>query len=267
MPPGIGTAGKGTLMSEGFVRRGFDPEDRSCFSAAALPLLRRAAREIEWLLDRGYARDPVLALVGGHHQLTIRQRQALLRSTASTRQYRHRRETMRPWRDAASGPLLLDGFNLLITLETALSGSLLLMGGDGVIRDLAGLRGTYRLIAQTDMAIDLLGAALDDLAVPEVRILLDQPVSNSGRLRQRILERSAGWPTSIDVALVTDPDPLLASGDRIVTADSRLLDACGGWFNLAHRIVGRSIPDAWVVQFREPGDEQDDEPEGPGAGE
>lgn len=239
-------------MSEDFIRRGFDPDDRRCFSADALPCLQRACTEIEWLLDRGYPQGPVLAMVGSHHQLTARQRLALQRSTASAGQYQRRQATLLPWPDAADGELLIDGFNLIITLETALSDSLLILGGDGAVRDLAGLRGTYRLIAQTDTAIDLIGAELAALAVPGVRFLLDQPVSNSGRLRQRILERSAGWPLRAEVTLVPDPDPLLAGGDRIVTADSALLDTCSGWFSLARRIISHAIPEAWLVDIHGP---------------
>ena len=37
--------------------------------------------------------------------------------------------------------LFIDGFNLIITLEVALSGSSVLLGKDQVLRDLAGLRG------------------------------------------------------------------------------------------------------------------------------
>lgn len=54
----------------------------------------------------------------------------------------------------------IDGFNTVITLEVALSASLLLKCMDGTIRDLAGLRGTYCLIDKTDTAILLIGNIL-----------------------------------------------------------------------------------------------------------
>ena len=234
-------------MTQDDIRRGFDPDDHCRFSTAALVRLHLACDEVEWLLDRGYTQGSVLDLVGSHHQLTARQRLALQRCTATADQYRRRQHTRLPWRAASQGEVLIDGFNLIITLETGLSGSLLILGGDGVVRDLAGLRGSYRLIHQTDAAIDLIGVALIELGVPAVRFLLDQPVSNSGRLRQRILERSVDWPMPVEVTLVPNPDPLLAAGSRIVTADSALLDICAGWFNLARRILDRSVPQAWIV--------------------
>lgn len=50
----------------------------------------------------------------------------------------------------------IDGFNTVITLEVALSGSPVFYCRDGALRDLAGLRGTYRVIDKTQEAIELL---------------------------------------------------------------------------------------------------------------
>ena len=48
--------------------------------------------------------------------------------------------------------LLVDGFNLIITIEVALSGGLVLDCADGTVRDLAGLRGSYHPVDETDGA-------------------------------------------------------------------------------------------------------------------
>ena len=74
------------------------------------------------------------------------------------------------------------GFNTIITLEVALSGSLLLKSMDGTIRDLAALRGTYRLIDKTDSAIMLIGRVLEKMGVNKAIFYLDAPVSNSGKV-------------------------------------------------------------------------------------
>ena len=231
------------------VRRGFEPQDPEWFSGPGLVRLQAAHEEILWLLDRNYSLDSVIPVVGGHHQLSARQRIALQRAAASRQAcvLRHIKQ-MTP--DAAKGgPLVIDGFNLLITLETAWSGSLLIRGADGVLRDLAGLRGTYRVISQTDRAIDLLGQGLQELQVQSALIYLDAPVSNSGRLRQRILERSAAWQIPVDVLLVPNPDSLLIQHERVVSSDSVILDRCASWLNLADLLVVAHIPQAWVVDL------------------
>jgi hypothetical protein len=229
--------------------RGSDPQDAQAFSGEALPGLIMARQEIQFMLDRGYPAGPVIDLVGGHRQLTARQRMALQRSSAARQQIENRLDLMLPWTAAHDGILLIDGFNLIITLEVALSGSVLLCCGDGALRDLAGLRGTYRIITQTAVAVDLIGRAMHDLAVPEARFFLDAPVSNSGRLRSLITSMAQNWEFPVNVELAPDVDHRLSGQERIVSSDSILLDQCGSWFSLAAKIVADFIPDAWVVDL------------------
>lgn len=234
-------------MTPDSVRRGYDPNDTRLFSETSLPLLRTAQQEIRWLLNRGYPMGSVTELVGSHHQLAARQRTALQRATASDRQLAGRDSTRRPLREAFQQSLLIDGFNLVILLEVALSGSLLILGQDGVLRDLAGLRGTYRIVTQTERAVNLIGHSLSSLGASEAVFYLDENVSNSGRLRHLILEQSGSWPLAVRVELVANADSCLYHQEKIVTGDSFVLDTCTSWFNLARQIVAESIPQAWIV--------------------
>lgn len=238
-------------MTPQATRRGFCPQDSRDFSPEALCRLRFAQQELNWLLDRGYPMETAINFVGGHHQLTARQRSALQRATDRTICLKQRQLKWLPPDHLRRGPILIDGFNLIITLETALSGSLLVLGADGVLRDLAGLRGTYRIIEQTGRALDLIGTLLSDCAVPEVHFYLDAPVSNSGRLKQAIMRRADSWPCQTTVGLVPDADGPLSGRERIVSSDSVLLDRCQSWFNLAALLVEQQIPKAWIASLQE----------------
>lgn len=231
------------------ARRGFDPLDAKWFSKDAIAQMHIAQQEVQWLLDRGYQISSVIDLIGGHYQLSSRQRTALQRATASTRQCAQRKASRLPFESGGEGCLFIDGFNLIITLEVALSGSVLILGNDDVLRDLAGLRGTYRLIGQTDRALFLIGQTLAELGVPAVKFYLDAPVSNSGKLRSRILEAGAGWKMPVEVELVPNADIVLYKLQRIVTGDSILLDQGASWMNLSRKIIDDSIKDAWIVTF------------------
>jgi hypothetical protein len=134
-------------------------------------------------------------------------------------------------------------------LEVALSGSPILLGKDGDYRDLAGLRGTYRLIDKTNDALNLIGKTLSELNVPMVKFYLDSPVSNSGRLKSKILELSEQWGIPVEVELVPNVDTVLAGKERIVTGDSIILDVCKSWFNLSRKIIEDYIQDAWVIDL------------------
>ncbi len=236
-------------MTSNNTRRGFDPKDKRFFSEEAVINLGIAQEEIQWLLDRDYKIDTVINFVGNHYLLSSRQRLALRRATAMEIQYKKRKSTLLPLENAEHGCIFIDGFNIIITLEVALSGSILILGKDGVLRDLAGLRGTYRLINKTKTALNLIGTVLNKLNVPEVKFFLDKSVSNSGRLRNEILNHSKIWNIPTEVELVRNPDPILSNMGRVVTGDSVILDNCKSWFNISRKIVGDYIKDAWIVRF------------------
>jgi hypothetical protein len=236
-------------MSTKNVRRGYDPDDEKIFSNENIEKLKIVQEEIQWLLDRGYKMKQVIEFTGNHYLLSSRARTALQRTTSSMADYEKRKSTMLLLECAKDGCLNIDGFNLIITLEVAMSGSPILLGKDGVYRDLAGLRGTYRLIDKTYDALNLIGKALKELNVPMVKFYLDSPVSNSGRLKSKIYELSEQWGIPVEVELVPNVDVILAGMERIVTGDSIILDECKSWFNLSRKIIEDYVQDAWLIDL------------------
>lgn len=228
------------------VRRGYDPQDSRLFGPQAMETLRAAAQELSYLIDRGYELKSASTFVCNHHLLAERQRLALAR-TVSTHEALALRERKRL--TAAPPSLVVDGFNAVITLEVALSGSVLLEGMDGTVRDLAGLRGTYRIVDKTVTAVHLLLERFQMLGVEHIQIYLDQPVSNSGRLKALLLDEAAGYPFDLQVALYPAVDGMLAELDNVVSADAIVLDKCRSWYNLNREIIAAAIPDAWIVRL------------------
>lgn len=231
------------------AKRGFVEEDIKWFSDEAVLKLQTAQEELEWLLNRGYKTESVINLIGGRYQFSARQRNALQRSTASAALRDQRKIKMLPYEDAKDGEIYIDGFNLIITLEVAFSGGVLVIANDGTIRDIAGLRGTYSLIDKTEKALNCIGKVLEELRVPRVKFLLDAPVSNSGRLKCRILEHASQWRTDVEVELVPNADHILFNMERVVSSDSIILDKCISWFNISKKIVEEYVGEARVVNL------------------
>ena len=229
--------------------RGSAPGDERFFSEASLLLLRTAQSEIAWLLERGYPMEAAVSFVCNHHQLSSRQRLALLRSTCRASACTSRRSRMLPLERLSDGPLHIDGFNLIITLEVALSRGILISCMDGAVRDLAGLRGTYHPIEETDRALFIMGREFKLREVPETVFWLDAPVSNSGRLKQKIIYHFREWKLPVDVRLVPNPDKELSGMERVATSDSAILDRCKSWFNLAPPLIAGSIPNAIICEL------------------
>jgi hypothetical protein len=230
--------------------RGAHPEDQARFAPSALPSLRAAVAEFSWLLTRGYAERSGLKLVGDRHALDQRQRAAVSRCSCADDQLQRRRTRQLPAEAARGRTLAVDGFNLLTTVEAALGGAVVLRGRDRCLRDLLGIHGSYRRVAETGPALAAVGAACAALEVARLEWLLDQPVSNSGRLATLLrdtAERHA-WPWQVE--LCPSPDRRLkASTQVVVTADSAILDRCGAWFDLASDVIGRHVPAAWLLEL------------------
>ncbi|ACB74596.1 DUF434 domain-containing protein [Opitutus terrae] len=230
--------------------RGAHPEDAELFAPAHWPALRTAIGELCWLLDRGYALRSSLALTGDRHGLTQRQRIAVARCACSREQH-ERRATHRVEPAALAGAeLWIDGYNLLITLEAALAGGVILLGRDGCYRDMASLHGTYREVAETRRAATLVGETAARCGVVRCHWLLDRPVGNSGRLKTALLElaQPAGWNWTVELAF--SPDQILGStGEIVASSDSVVLDRCTRWCNLARELIARSAPAANVLDL------------------
>ncbi len=237
-------------MSARQAHRGPHPEDRDLFAADAWPRLQRAVAELSWLLSRGYAMPSSIKLVGDRHRLNRRQRVAVQRSACSD-QARQRRTAHHVAPAALAGqPLLIDGFNLITTVEAALAGGVLLRGRDTAVRDMASMHGSYRKVTQTRPALELIGEALAVWRPGPARWLLDSPVSNSRRLAGLVHEvaQAQAWPWQ--ALTVVDPDRLLGdSDDVVISSDSVVLDRCPRWFNLVAAMLATGAVEARVVEL------------------
>lgn len=230
--------------------RGPHPEDRQLFAAEYWPRLLRATRDLSWLLSRGYASASALKIVGDRYSLDARQRLAVARCAcsrdAAARRQKHEVQTT----DLEQHPLWIDGYNVLTSVESALSGGVILHAGDGCYRDMASMHGTYRTVEETIPAIHLLGELTSECNIAKCHWLLDQPVSNSGRLKTMLQEIATKQSWDWQVELVPDPDRVLLHADQIVaTADSQVLDRVVRWFNLARFTINLRVRDAWIVDL------------------
>lgn len=221
--------------------RGPAPEDLRIFGDEYYPDLCRAVADLSMLLSRGYARTSSLKLVGDRFSLTQRQRLALMRSACSDAQLQRRTAARVQIDTLPAQPLVIDGYNLLITTEAALSGAAIFIGRDQCCRDLSGIHGSYRTVSETLPAFELIAKCLDEASVSSVRWLFDRPVSNSGKLKVLItqLAEKNQWPWQVE--LLTNPDAeLIASDNVIATSDSDVIDKCDRWTNLVAEVLALS---------------------------
>lgn len=200
--------------------------------------LREAVADLSWLRSRGYAEPSAVKLVGDRYALRQRQRVAVGRCACSDAS-KESRESRRVGLDAVVGePLLVDGLNVITTIEVALAGGVLLLGRDGCMRDMASFHGSYRLVDETERAVEILVKLIGTTGTDSPTIYIDRPVSNSGRLAELIRRVAASRGSNLSAVIAHDVDGTLIRSDAVVaTADSAILDRCGSWLNFARAAV------------------------------
>ncbi len=222
------------------VKRGYVPTDAKDFCKEEILKLHKAGCDLYYLINQGYPVKSASTFVGNHYLLSERQRLVLARciSPKESLIIRKKKEMKADLEDCIVN---IDGFNTIITLEVAFSGSPLLKCMDGTIRDLAGLRGTYRLIDKTELAIMEIGKVLEKKKVKEAIFYLDAPVSNSGKLKERIMELLEPFSFEVQVHNINNVDSMLEKLECVVTSDAIILDKCKSWFNMTKVIMEEEI--------------------------
>ncbi len=228
------------------VKRGYMPSDDKEF-IDQIEKLREAGEELYYLINRGYQIKPASTFVGNHHLLSERQRLALVRSISPKGSIEERvAKEVYELRDSI---VYIDTFNTVITLEIAFSGSTLLSCMDGTIRDLAGLRGTYRIIDKTDLAVEAIRKVLEAEGVKEAHFLIDAPISNSGRLSSKIEDMFTGSNVNAICEVINDVDKNLYDKENVITSDAIILDNCISWFNFTKKAIQIEIGDYPFVRI------------------
>lgn len=232
------------------VKRGYVPTDEKEFGTNAMEKLYKAGEDLYYLINRGYMIKGASTFIGNHYLLSERQRMALVRGISPKKHIDIRLE-----KEIMSGALEgktvhIDGFNTIITLEIAFSNSTLLKCMDGCVRDLAGLRGTYRVIDKTEKAIESIGRLLAKQKIKKAIFYLDAPVSNSGRLKECIVRVLSGFDFDVQVEIINNVDSVLETMENVITGDAIILDKCTSWFNLVKAVMEEGFLDYPFVDFK-----------------
>ena len=230
------------------TRRGYVPTDEKEFKNQNLYKLYKASEDLLYLLNRGYKIKGASTFIGNHYLLSERQRLALVRGVSKYDDI-IKRKSKEITNLSNIEVVHIDGFNTIITLEVALSNSLIIKCMDETIRDLAGLRGTYSIIDKTEVAIKLIGEFLLEHKIKKAIFYLDRPVSNSGRLKMKILEMFEGSELQIEVENIDNVDSILQSKENVVSSDAIILDNCNSWINLNRNIIEEKLSNENCIDF------------------
>lgn len=229
--------------------RGQHPNDPKIFAPKWQPIFTNAVDDLCYLLSRGYGGNSSVEIVGNRYKLNKRQRMAVSRMAATEEEILNRKSKELKAENLIGKTIEIDGFNLLILLENALSGAYVFECRDGTYRDISSVHGSYKRVVKTESAIELVGDVLQKLQVKKVKWWLDSPVSNSGRLVAFLAELSEEKGYNWEMELVFDPDKVLAVSEFIiVTSDGEILDVAKNWFNLGAHLIDDHLEEVNVLK-------------------
>ncbi len=206
------------------------------------PRLRReveeAIKDYKYLLNRGYPQKSALNLVVVRYGLKPAERSLLLRCVHRDSDVEVVRRAL--IRDPRGKDLILDGYNTILTLVSALECKELYLCDDGIVRD---LRSAYVKDFGTKLvnkALEIIDTYLRELKPKSVKVFLDANVSWSARHAEFI----RGLMPYAEVVLAKKADIGVITSEGVVcSSDYLILKSARAAYDLAGNIVKKLFPE------------------------
>ncbi len=177
-------------------------------------------------------------MVGNRYQLVSDQRHLLHRGVFSDSDSKSRRKKRISINRIGNKDLVIDGYNVLITIEAGLSGRPFVLGDDGFIRDISGLSGNFKKTDETDEALQLIFDFIKQVKSRKTLLLFDSPISRSGELAQEVRDGLKRENLSGDAIAVRVPEKILIGFPGIIaTSDTAIIDQSKKVVDLAGYII------------------------------
>ncbi|MBU0762928.1 MAG: DUF434 domain-containing protein [Candidatus Altiarchaeota archaeon] len=148
-----------------------------------------AQEDLRFLLDRGYRKEYALKFVGDHHNLLLKERNLLFRQTYSQREIQVTLSKLKPTEFITGRHLVIDGFNVLITIEHAMANGEVFLCQDGLVRDNVAAFSNYKIKESTRKAADKVIEILVKCPPKDICWVFDSQISGSGTLSQYVMKR------------------------------------------------------------------------------
>lgn len=187
----------------------------------------KAIKDYHYLVDNKYPEKGSLKLVGDRYRLSTEERTILYRGVCSSAQ---RKLICQRLIKQDGGLLIIDGYNVLITLLNYRLGHKVFISTDNMCRDAGALFGKIRDEQRFSECIELLLNYLKSAGYSAFTIYLDEPVSKSRQhsilLQEELTHRSLAGTVelvrSADEALSTHRSGVLATSDSAILMHSVL---------------------------------------------
>ncbi len=214
---------------------------------------RQAAWDYLYLLDRKYPQKAILKIIGDRYLLSGTERSMLYRGIAATHTATKRSMSFTGLSGLQGSELVIDGFNVLITIGSYLNGNAIFISNDCVLRDASEIHGKAFRAALLDRALSLLIDYLISIKPSNVFFYFDEPIAHSGDICHQVnllllskkIVGMAKTCSSVDYYLKICKSGILATSDSAVIDKAQVM-----LFDLPKHIIEHSFqPD--FIDLRE----------------
>jgi len=202
-----------------------------------------AARDYRYLLNRGFPQKASLDFISANYNLTAVERNLLFRCVhRATDSEVVKRKIVHSVRDLE---LVIDGYNVILTITSAIEGLPLFLCDDGFLRDLRSSYAKNFEAPTVKEAIHYVARAISILETKSSLIVLDKNVSWSAKHAELIRETYG-----INVTMAPKADiAVIGSGKVVSSSDFVILLRSGRVYDLAQFVVRNFLPKTEVIEL------------------
>lgn len=200
--------------------------------------LENPARDVRFLLDRGYPSTSAVRFVSNHYKLSLSERYLITRAVLPSSIAQKRRDKMMACDEMMKGlEVIIDGYNVLITTESVLDEEIVLCD-DGFIRDIKGVFGKYKKTEATDVALAEILTLLSKSSPSIVLFLFDSQVSKSRELARQVKKKLTQFGLEGNTETLRSVDHKLKTCNAVVaTSDGDIIDSVDAIIDIPQYIM------------------------------
>lgn len=195
-------------------------------------IIVKAIEDYKYLINRGYKWKSALNLITGRYMLNKSERALIFRAIhPSDLALNIRHKILKP-EEINDLDLGIDGYNVLITLETLVKRGLIVKCDDGLLRDLQSLFLRYKVSEYTYRALGLIEEFVSTFNPSKTLIYLDRKKSKSGELARtiRFLARNFSVYTVEKADVKASESQVTATSDIVPLTKAKKIVDIPGYF-------------------------------------
>jgi hypothetical protein len=213
--------------------------------------MKDASIDLRFLLNRRYDKARAIKFVGNKYQLDKSERHILYRALYSDDEINAIKKKLVPFEQISGKHLVIDGYNVLITVESILHNKTIINCDDGVIRDVSGVFGSYVITPVTNNSLNLILSQIAENPPTLLQFFFDSQVSKSGELSKNVREKINELQLNGDAETVKHVDTTLKKldCDIVATSDTIIIAQASAVVDIPQRIVEVIKPPVTILKL------------------